>query len=230
MRRGHAVKGRVYDEASGVGIAAASVNFRESQVDRFAANWRIRDSFAVRSEKSGSFVLEGVPSGRITISAGIDGCAGRGVEIIVGDERRQLRSRCWSVVRSAADSRPRQRRCARRSAGLFRLDERFGGSSRTTQSGDFWYQSLPAGATGPPARQRRDRRREITLAASERVEGIVLALGAGHSIRGVVTGLVRKLSSTSTSVGQSRRRRRAASPIRVDARGTYDCAAYRPGA
>ena len=66
MRRGHAVKGRVYDEASGVGIAAASVNFRESQVDRFAPNWRIRDSFAVRSEKSGSFVLEGVPSGRIT--------------------------------------------------------------------------------------------------------------------------------------------------------------------
>src|SRR5688572_4935273 len=73
LRRGHAVQGRVYDEATGVGIAAASVNFRESQVDRFAGNWRIRDSLAVRSGKNGSFVLEGVPSGRITISAVVDG-------------------------------------------------------------------------------------------------------------------------------------------------------------
>jgi hypothetical protein len=232
LRPGHAVKGRVYDEASGVGIAAASVNFRESQVDRFAANWRIRDSFAVRSEKSGSFVLEGVPSGRITISAGVGGYAGREVEIVVGDETAPVEIPLFvggsiSGRLTAADGVT----ALAGSAGLFRLDERFGSSSRTTQSGEFSYQHLPAGRykiTGQAAGMTTER--EITLAANERIEGIVLALGAGHSIRGVVTGL-RPEALERVNMGWDNRGDGGGppAPIRVDARGAYELRGVPPG-
>ena len=233
LRRGHAVKGRVYDEATGVGIAAASVNFRESQVHRFAPNWRIRDSFAVRSEKSGSFVLEGVPSGRITLSAGVDGYAGREVEIVVGDETAPVEIALFvggsiSGRLTAADGVT----ALAGSAGLFRLDEGFGGSSRTTQSGEFSYQNLPAGRykiTGQAAGMTAEQ--EITLAANERIEGIVLALGAGHSIRGVVTGL-RPEALERVNMGWDNRGDAAGrlhqSALMHAAR--MSCAAYRPGA
>jgi hypothetical protein len=63
LRRGHRLRGRVYDENSGVGIASAGIGFRESHVGRFEGNWRMR--VHVTSDKSGSFVLEGVPADRI---------------------------------------------------------------------------------------------------------------------------------------------------------------------
>lgn len=231
LRRGHAVQGRVYDEASGVGIAAASVNFRESQAHRFEPNWRIRQSFAVRSEKSGSFVLEGVPSGRITISAGADGYAGREVEIIVGEETAPVEIALFvggsiSGRLTAADGVTP----IAGSAGIFYLDQGFGGSSRTTQSGEFSYPNLPAGrykvtgqAEGMTAEQ------EITLAANQRIEGVVLALGAGHSIRGVVTGLRPetlervKISWDNPGGGGP------PAPVRVDARGAYEVRVVPPG-
>lgn len=231
LRRGHAVKGRVYDEASGVGIAAASVNFRESQVDRFAANWRIRDSFAVRSGKNGSFVLEGVPSGRITLSAGVDGYAGREVEIVVGDETAPVEIALFvggsiSGRLTAADGVT----ALAGSAGLFRLDERFGSSSRTTQSGEFSYQNLPAGRykiTGQAAGMTAER--EITLAANERIEGIVLALGAGHSIRGVVTGLRPETLERVNIEWDNHGSGGPPAPVRVDARGAYELRGVPPG-
>ena len=118
------------------------------------------------------------------------------------------------------------------SAGLFRLDERFGGSSRTTQSGEFSNQNLPAGRykiTGEAAGITAER--EMTPAANERIEGIVLALGAGHSIRGVVTGL-RPEALEHVNMGWDNHGDAGGppAPIRVDARGAMSCAAYRPGA
>jgi hypothetical protein len=231
LQRGHAVKGRVYDEASGVGIAGASLNFRESQVQRFEPNWRIRQSFAVRSKKSGSFVLEGVPSGRITISAGAGGYAGREVEIVVGDETAPAEIALFvggsiSGRLTAADGVT----ALAGSAGIFRLDEEFGGSSRTTQSGEFSHQNLPAGRykiTGQAAGMTAEQ--EITLAANERIEGIVLALGAGHSIRGVVTGL-RPETLERVNIGWDNPGGGGpAAPVRVDARGAYELRGVPPG-
>jgi hypothetical protein len=231
LRRGHAVKGRVYDEATGVGIAAASVNFRESEAHRFGPNWRIRDSFAVRSQKSGSFVLEGVPSGRITISAGVGGYAAREVEIVVGDETGPVEIALFvggsiSGRLTAADGVTP----IAGSAGLFYLDQGFGGSSRTAQSGEFSYPNLPAGrykitgqAEGMTAEQ------EITLAANERIEGIVLALGTGHSIRGVVTGLRPETLERVEISWDNGGGGGPQAPVRVDARGAYELRGIPPG-
>lgn len=231
LRRGHAVKGRVYDEASGAGIAAASINFRESHVHQFAPNWRIRQSFAVTSEKSGSFVLEGVPSGRITIAAGATGYAAREVEIVVGDETAPVEIALFtggsiSGRLTAADGVT----ALAGSAGLFSLDDGYGGSSRTPPSGEFSYQNLAAGryritgqADGMTAEQ------EITLAANQRIEGIVLALGTGHSIRGVVTGLRPETLERVKMGWDNDGSGGPPTPVRVDARGAYELRGVPPG-
>lgn len=233
LRRGHAVKGRVYDEASGIGIAAASVNFRESQVDQWAPNWRIRQTFAVSSEKNGSFVLDGVPPGRITVSAYADGFAGREVEVVVGDETAPVEIALFvggsiSGRLTAADGVTP----IAGGAGLFRIEGRSGFSGRTNESGEFSFENLAAGSyivTGRADSMTAER--EVTLAANERVEGMVLALGAGHSIRGVVTGL-RPDALKRLSISWHRDSGDAGGPfshVGVDEHGAYVLHAVPPG-
>jgi hypothetical protein len=232
LRHGHTVQGRVYDEASGAGIAAASVNFRESETHRFAPNWRIRQQFAVRTKKNGSFVLDGVAPGRTTLSAYADGYAGREVEVVVGDETEPVEIALFvggsiSGRLTAADGVTP----IAGSAGLYVLDEGHGSSSRTKESGEFSFSNLPPGryrVTGQSDEGSAEQ--EITLAANERIEGIVLALGGGYRIRGVVTGVkpedlerVRILwhGGSGGPVPSTN--------FRVDARGAYELRGVPPG-
>ncbi len=189
LRPGHRLRGRVYDEISGVGIASASIGFRESHVGRFEGNWRMR--VHVTSEKNGSFVLEGAPPGRITLAISAQDYAGRELDVVVGEETSPLEiglSAGGTIAGhlTAADGLTP----VAGAVGLFHLDEGFGGTSRTGEAGEFSFQHLAAGRyhlTGQA--QGATVAREIVLASNERIEGIVLALGAGRSIRGVVTGL-----------------------------------------
>src|SRR5687767_13441651 len=57
LQRGHTLRGRVYDETSGAGIAAASISFREAHVGRHDGNFRMR--MRTTTGKDGSFVLDG---------------------------------------------------------------------------------------------------------------------------------------------------------------------------
>ena len=88
LRRGHRLHGRVYDEVSGAGIASASIGFRESDVGRFEGDFRSR--VRVTSTKNGSFVLEGVPAGRVTLEISAQDYADRELMIAVGDEASPL--------------------------------------------------------------------------------------------------------------------------------------------
>jgi hypothetical protein len=231
LRRGHRVQGRVYDEATGIGIAAASITFRETQTDRWAPNWRIRDALAVRTQKNGSFTLEGVPPGRITLGAYAQGYAGRDVEILVGDETAPAEIALFvggsiSGRLTAADGVTP----IAGSAGLFSIDEKSGATGRTNENGEFSYENLPAGRYKVTGRaEGMTAEREITLAANERVEGIVLALGGGHSIRGVVTGvrpenLERIRISWHKDSGSD-----SPKGYGVDARGAYELRGVPPG-
>jgi hypothetical protein len=77
------------------------------------------------------------------------------------------------------------------SAGLFRMDRGFfGGEAPTSETGEFSFRNLTPGKyrlTGQSAGGRATR--EFEIADNERIEGIVLALGTGRTIRGTVTGL-----------------------------------------
>ena len=116
-------------------------------------------------------------------------------------------------------------------AGLFNLDEGFGGTGRTGEAGEFSFQHLAPGryqltgqAEGGAATQ------EIVLARNQRIEGIVLALSAGRSIRGVVTGLrPADLKRVSISLRRSGDAGNPYADVRVDDRGGFVLQSVQPG-
>ena len=71
LQRGHTLHGRVYDETSGAGIAAAYITFREAHVERYGAGFRTR--VRATTGKDGSFVLDGVPDGNAPFATDWDG-------------------------------------------------------------------------------------------------------------------------------------------------------------
>lgn len=231
LRPGHRLSGRVYDEASGVGIAAASVGFRQSDTGRFEGNWRWR--VRVTSAKNGSFVLEGVPPGRVTLEISAQDHAGRELDVVVGSETSPL-----EIGLSAGGTIAGHLAAAdgftpvAGTVGLFHLDQGFGGASRTGEAGEFSFEHLSAGRyqlTGQ-APDGGAVTREIVLASNQRIEGIVLALSAGLNIRGVVTGLrPEDLKRVSISLRQDSEADNPYAEVGVDDNGAYVLRGVRPG-
>ena len=230
LRTGHTLHGRIYDEASGAGIASASVGFRESDTGRFEGKWRMR--VRVTSGKNGSFVLDGVPAGRVTLEISAQDYAGRELDVVVTDETSPLEiglSTGGAIAGrlTAADGVTP----VAGSAGLFNLDQGFGGTSRTGQAGEFSFQHLSAGRyqlTG----QAPDGSvtQEVVLARNQRMEGIVLALSAGRSISGVVTGLrPDDMKRATISLSRDDNAGSLYSGVGVDDRGAYALHGVQPG-
>ncbi len=230
LQRGHALRGRVYDETSGAGIASATISFREAHIGRFEGNFRMRVS--TTSGKDGSFVLDGVPAGSIIVSVhALPKYGSREIDVAIGERTAPLQvalSTGGSLkgYLAAADGTP--------VAGWISLnnpDEGVGSSRRTNDAGEFSFERLRPGRYRMTGRAGdRTVTREFVLAKDERREGLVLALNeAARSIRGVVTGLragelerLEVLSfaeATFEDIGRTR----------VDARGAYEIKGVQPG-
>lgn len=190
LSRGYTLRGRIYDEASGIGIASAGIDFRETGQDRYGGNWRLRPR--VQAGKDGTFTLNGMPAGRMTLSVYAQDYVGREVDVFVSENTQPVdvgMSSGGSISGrlTAADGAT----TVAGSAGLFEADDRFaGGTKRTTATGEFSFSNLGPGAyrltgQGPGGSAIRD----VTLAEGEHLEGIVLALRGGRTVRGTVRGL-----------------------------------------
>jgi hypothetical protein len=230
MRPGYTLRGRVYDEVSGAGVASASIVFRESHVGAFEGNWRSRPRFG--SQQDGTFVLEGIPAGRVTLTVYAQHYAGRELEVVVAEKSSELEIGLSTGATiagrlTAADGVTP----VAGYAGLFNIDRGFGGSSRTGEGGDFSFENLAPGRyrlTGQLEGQRAER--DITLTGAERMEGIVLALGAGCSVRGVVTGLrPEELSRVSISLHREGDFLGSLLSVGVDSQGVYVLRGVQPG-
>lgn len=234
LKAGHKITGRVYDATSGVGIAAASISFRDSRLDEFEGNWRIR--VRVTSEKDGSFVLDGVPPGRMALAVSARDYAERRLEVVSAANMLPLEiamstGGTLAGYLAAADGvTPVQGY-----VGLFRVGANFGGSARTDEAGTFSYSNLPAGRyrlTGQ-AESGGTVEREIALGENERITGIVLTLSTGHTIRGMVTGLrpedFERVSVSVRPEGGDASSSLAAPDVPVDGRGAYLVHGVRPG-
>ena len=190
LTRGNVVRGRVYDEATNAGIVAARISFRDAGTGRYQGDWRTR-SFAT-SDKDGSFVLNGVPAGRVRLEVGASEYAGREVDIVVGNETKlvEIGLSTGAMIAgrlTAADGvTPVTGR-----AGLEDLDDRSAALSRTGPAGEFEFRNLHPGSYRVVGRGPRGgtATREFAIAGNERIEGVVLALRTGRTIRGTVTGL-----------------------------------------
>ncbi|HKU28772.1 MAG TPA: hypothetical protein VJQ54_25095, partial [Candidatus Sulfotelmatobacter sp.] len=190
LTRGHAVRGRIYDETSNMGIASARVSFHESGRPPYDGNYLLRP--AARSQSDGTFVLDGIPSGRMTLQVGASNYAGRQVDIVVDDDLAALeiglsKGALISGRLTASDGVT----AVSGSAGLVRI----GGASvgryvPTNDAGEFSFRSLAPGSyrligRGPAG----SATREFVISASEQIEGVTLALHGGRTIRGTITGL-----------------------------------------
>ena len=230
LRRGYTVQGRVYDEDSGAGIAGASVAFRESGVEMFEGNWRNRVS--VTSAKDGSFALDGVPRGRVTLEVYAQDYTARELDVTVDDGSMPV-----EIGLSAGGTIAGRLTAAdgvtpvAGAAGLYNLDKGFGGTGRTSKTGEFSFKHLAAGryqltgeAEGASAS------REIVLAENQRLEDITLALGVGRTIRGLVSGLKPEdLKRVGISIFRENALSNPYGEVRLDDRGAYEMRGVQPG-
>ncbi len=101
----------------------------------------------------------------------------------------------------------------------------------TYDTGDFSFQHLAAGRYQLTSQAESGSvAREIVLARNQRIERIVLALSAGHSIRGVLTGLrPEDLKRVSISLYRDGDAGDPRADVHVDDRGAYALHGVRPG-
>jgi large repetitive protein len=229
LLRGYRLRGRVYDESSGDGIASADVRFRPSHLGRYKGNFRMRVS--THTKRDGSFVLDGLPPGGVILSVSSAKHMAREIDVFVGESMKALQiglttGGAVSGYLAAADGLTPVAGWV----GLSSLDEGHGSAARTSDAGEFSYDHLPPGRyrlTGRSDSQ--NAQMEITLGKDERRVGIVLALGGGSSIRGVVTG-VRPVDLERVRVSLYREGGFGdLQEVAVDANGAYQIGGVPPG-
>lgn len=230
LRVGHRLRGRIYDEASGAEIASASVAFREADTAFFEGKWRTRA--LVTSGANGSFVLEGVPPGRVTLMISAQEYMGRELDVVVSDETSPLEiglsvGGAIAGRLTAADGVTP----VAGTAGVFNRDQEFGATRRTGDAGEFLFQQLSAGRYQLSGQTTEGSvTREVVLARNQRMEGVVLALRAGGSIRGVVTGLrPEDMQRTRISLFRDGDAGNPYAEVRLDDRGAYAMHGVQPG-
>src|SRR6185503_11838597 len=86
--RGYTLRGRVYDVASNSGIASASITYHPAGESFYQGNFRLRAS--TQSRKDGTFSLNGLPPGRITLDVGARKYAARELDLTVDDDTAPL--------------------------------------------------------------------------------------------------------------------------------------------
>jgi hypothetical protein len=229
LRRGFTVTGRVFDEVTRDGIENATVSFRDAQLGEYDGTWRRRER--TTTDRNGSFVLDGVPAGRILISADSEEHASKAVTISVGPEPAPVQ-----IGLSTGGLISGQLTSADGVTGvagwiwLSNLDRNTRGGSKSGPNGEFTYKNLTPGRYRLVG-QSEFGQAEITiaLAPDERRENVVLALAAGSVIRGTITGLSDadlRRTSISTHVGSDHFTYGESS---IDARGNFAVSGIKPG-
>jgi hypothetical protein len=221
----------VYDLASNTGIASASITYHPAGEGFYQGNFRLRPS--TQSGTDGTFILNGLPPGRITLDVSAQKYAERDLDLTVDDDMAPLEVGLsgGSIISGRLTASDGATSVAGW-AGLYRMEGSgsHGGEGRTNEAGEFSFDSLAPGnyrltGRGPGG----SAVREFTIAESERIEGVILALRAGGTIRGTVTGLrpedLKRLSITLTPDGEMGLGTQAS----INERGEYELRNARPG-
>jgi hypothetical protein len=217
LQRGHTLEGRVFDQVSGAGIGDASVSFRDAAAPR--VNW---DPLRERYEKTrtdGTFVLDGVPSGDMIVTARADNHAAREITVNVNDDTPPIAIGLATGGKVAGMVLSPEGTPAK--GGVFLGGPGISFHKELDETGIFSFEHRPAGHYRLSAHtDAGTASQEFALAENEIREGIVLKVGDGRSIRGVVRGLrPEQLKETVISVhSEAKRTNFSAQP---DEHGTY---------
>jgi carboxypeptidase family protein len=224
LLRGFAVRGRVVAAATGAGIPEAYVTFRvpTEMGDNPWAPY-------AKAKEDGSFVLDGVPGGDITLTIGAQDFVSRTLDIALDEKTPPLDialttgGRIAGVVTTASGAQVAGKVTLDSSAMLV-LGEQPASSSQ------FSFNHVAAGehvvfartATGTGKQQ-------VILGEGERRDDIVVVVVDGHSVRGTIKGLrPEQLKNTFVSV----RSKGAAGTFftqRADEQGAYAINGVPPG-
>jgi len=220
VQRGYQVTGRVFDETSGAGIADAFVGYDELDADINEGR-----SGHVTSSKDGSFVFEGVPRGRFRLTARSPQRAERELQIVVSEQTPAVAiglstGGAISGFLVMANGAPA-------SGAVTLVNERnVANIQKVGEDGAFSFEHAAAGRYQLHAREVQQ---EITLAANERRDGVILRVrDLGRAIRGTVRGLRRE------ELGHVLVMANSVSPFffarsRLDARGEFVLNGFPPG-
>ncbi len=226
VAKGRSLRGRIFDEFSGAGIASAWLRFREAQ-----ATDRHVDFFSATetSGEDGSFVLDGVPLTRVTLTAGANDYAARDIDVVAGGDQADLgiglsAGGTISGHLADADGAP-----IAGSARLMDLERSYGHVQETGADGRFSFVNLPVARYELSGESRAGvASRNILLARNERSEGNVLTMERGRVVSGFVRGLQAE-QLTEVYVVLAPEGKPACQSSRLDPRGAYAIHGVPPG-
>jgi 5-hydroxyisourate hydrolase-like protein (transthyretin family) len=225
LQKGYALRGRIYDEATGAGIAASIDVLAPSA--SMALRGYGRD-IANTTAQDGSFVMEGVPPGRTAVAVEAKNYTSRTVLVEVGANTPTLEiglSGGGTIAGrfTTAAGAP----IAGGSVMLSRADGGIAGTSNTDTAGTFEFPGLETGKYQLAGRYRSAIvMKDITLSGSN--ANVQLALQAGRTISGMVTGLRPELFER-VSITVRREGNVTGTVNRVNNRGEFELNDVAPG-
>jgi hypothetical protein len=229
--RGAVLRGRVVDATSGVGIASAYIGSRTAGQGLYEGNFRMRP--ATQSRVGGAFVLNGIPPGRIVLSVGANNYASRELDLVVDENTAPVEiALSTGGLIAGRLAGPDGATPVEGAASISRIDGNSGGySANTNEAGEFSFSSLEAGTyrvtgRGPGGSITRD----FALAEGERIEGVILVLRGGRTIRGTISGLrPAELRNLSIHIHRDGEIAAPSTPATINDRGEYEVRDVQPG-
>ena len=199
LKKGGSVSGRVLDPRRGTGVPNASVSWSQGsggQGPGAAVIARLAgDATAVSTDADGRYRVDGLPSGKITVSAEHPDYLETSREVEVDDDATADLtlslggSIAGTVVgKDGRSAVPGAQVALEDAGGGFGMGEE---STRTDASGGFLFEHLRPGRYSVSAKSNagNSSSKDVVLAESQRLEGVVLALEGGAVVRGTVSGL-----------------------------------------
>ncbi len=217
LQRGHTLEGRVFDQVSGAGIGDASVSFRDAGAPR--VRWDpLRERYQ-KTKADGTFVLDGVPSGAMIVTAWADNHASREIAVNVNDDTQPIAIGLATGGKVAGMVLSPEGTPAKGSVSLAGPGVPF--LTQVDETGSFSFAHRPAGYYRLSAHtDAGTASQEFELAENEIREDIVLKVGEGRSMRGVVRGL-RPEQLKETFISVQSEAKRANFSARPDEHGAY---------
>jgi hypothetical protein len=184
LLRGHALRGRVFENSTGTGIAGAQISFRPSDADEDYFGRRPRAT----SKDDGSFTLDGVPSGNVIVTFNAPSHAPRNVEVAVDEKTPPLEI---AVITGGTIAGTVTTAAGAPMKGSIHLEGpsiNFG--TETQATGDFSFKYLRPGTYRVSAATSKGSASQVIALGQDEIKtGIMLVMEAGRSIRGMVRGL-----------------------------------------
>jgi protocatechuate 3,4-dioxygenase beta subunit len=199
LKKGGSVSGRVLDPR-GTGVPNASVSWSEGsgggQFPGAAALARLTGGgTAVSTDADGRYRLDGLPNGKVTVAAEHPDYLQVSREVEVDDDATaDLTLTAGGTIAGSVVGKDRRSAIA---GAQVTLDEQGGGrfgmedTARADGSGAFLFEHLKAGRYRVAAKSNAGSTspKDVVLAESQRIDGVLLEVEGGALLRGTVSGL-----------------------------------------